>query len=182
METSYKSLLNKDFVIPEEMDDPPSKSATDTVMSKADTSQRDFIQDMEKEEAMRRTVRFSDDAEYVMRPRADQVMQDLELDLSEGRTATEDTGTENRSRIEDNAIYEENSAQTVTTTGDDERPRPLTHVPTPEGHEAPLYNDFLQKQQTQVAKAGTVIDVEKLHKMKVAASLEDPDLSAIEND
>jgi len=71
METSFKSLTNKDFIIPEE-DDPPSKSATDTQMSReGDTSEVDFIKDMEKEEAMRRTVRFSEDPDYSMRPRAD---------------------------------------------------------------------------------------------------------------
>lgn len=83
METSFKSLGGKDLVIPEE-EDRPSKSATD--MSKADTSERDFIKDMEKEDVMRRTVRFNDDPADQMRPRADQVMQDLELDLSENKS------------------------------------------------------------------------------------------------
>ena len=85
METSFKSIAGKDFIIHEE-EDRPSKSATETVLSKAETSEPDSIKDMEREEAMRRTVHFSDDPEDQKRPRADQVMRDLELDLSEGKS------------------------------------------------------------------------------------------------
>jgi len=68
-------------------------------------------------------------------------MKDLELDFSEGKTVRDD-GTENRSKMEENAIYEENTSHTVIS-GDGERPKLLMHVPTPEGHDRPVYNDFL---------------------------------------
>lgn len=42
-------------------------------------SERDFLKDMEREENIRRTVRFIDENEDKNRPRADQVMKDLEL-------------------------------------------------------------------------------------------------------
>jgi hypothetical protein len=62
----------------------PSRSATDTGISQSKAedssiSERDFLKDMEREENKRRTVRFIDDKEDRKRPRADQVMKDLEL-------------------------------------------------------------------------------------------------------
>lgn len=62
----------------------PSRSATDTGISQSKAedssiSERDFLKDMEREENKRRTVRFIDDKEDKKRPRADQVMKDLEL-------------------------------------------------------------------------------------------------------
>ena len=62
----------------------PSRSATNTGISQSKAedssiSERDFLKDMEREENKRRTVRFIDDKEDKKRPRADQVMKDLEL-------------------------------------------------------------------------------------------------------
>ena len=76
------------------------------------------------------------------RPRADQVMQDLELDLSDNDSNT-NTGplTENQSKMESNAIVEEESSQ---STGRNRDLNVSAVIPPPEGHDQPAsYNDFL---------------------------------------
>ena len=167
-------------MIPEE-DDPASRSVTDTShppQSRHVGSEHGFIEDIEKadEDAKRKTQvikspargqvvsfhedvisgqateeRFGGSIETRARPRADEVMKDLQLDLSEdgGMEGTSqsptDNMTEKQSKMETGAIIEEESSNLVSSA---ERPdnssKTSAVIPVPEGHEEPaLYNDFL---------------------------------------